>query len=247
LDPENHLAHLIKGQSHLWYEWDFGAADEEYQFLKQRYPNSFNLPALLLSTGRFEEALEDSQRNLKTDPLDPIGNSYYIWSLYFNGKKDQVFAAIQNGLTICKGRQGHLCLFLYDRIAEMYQFLGMYQQSQEICKKYFGDDIFAKHLRAKRLSIQAVNQFHMGSLEETISLLERIKLMPEESLNNNPSFHIAMIYAQMEKTSLAFRWLEKSYQNQESEMYWLKVYPSFEPLYSDPRWQQMLDKVGFPK
>ena len=44
----------------------------------------------------------------------------------------------------------------------------------------------------------------------------------------------------------AFEWLEKAYQDHENEMYWLKVEPPFEPLRSDPRWQVMLDKVGFP-
>lgn len=38
-------------------------------------------------------------------------------------------------------------------------------------------------------------------------------------------------------------WLEKAYQ---VEMYWLKVEPPLEPLHDDPRWQVMLDKVGFP-
>lgn len=46
---------------------------------------------------------------------------------------------------------------------------------------------------------------------------------------------------------MAFEWLEKAYQDHEVEMYWLKVEPSFEPLRSDPRWQGMLDKVGFPE
>ena len=44
----------------------------------------------------------------------------------------------------------------------------------------------------------------------------------------------------------AFEWLEKAYIDQEVEMYWLKVEPPFEPLKNDPRWQVMLDKVGFP-
>jgi len=30
-------------------------------------------------------------------------------------------------------------------------------------------------------------------------------------------------------------------------MYWLKVEPPFEPLRGDARWQEMLDKVGFPE
>jgi len=36
-------------------------------------------------------------------------------------------------------------------------------------------------------------------------------------------------------------------QDREVEMYWLKVEPPFEPLRNDPRWQEMLDKVGFPE
>jgi len=38
--------------------------------------------------------------------------------------------------------------------------------------------------------------------------------------------------------------LEKAYQDREEKMYWLKVEPPFEPLRNDPRWQEMLDKVG---
>jgi len=34
--------------------------------------------------------------------------------------------------------------------------------------------------------------------------------------------------------------------NHEVEMYWFKVEPPFQPLHDDPRWQEMLDKVGFP-
>jgi hypothetical protein len=64
---------------------------------------------------------------------------------------------------------------------------------------------------------------------------------------NSPSFYLAMIYAQLGEIDTAFEWLEKAYQDHEVEMYWLKVEPPFEPLRNDPRWQVMLDKVGFPE
>ena len=56
-----------------------------------------------------------------------------------------------------------------------------------------------------------------------------------------------MIYAQMGEVDLAFEWLDKAYEDHEVEMYWLKVEPPFEPLHDDSRWQEMLDKVGFPE
>jgi len=39
----------------------------------------------------------------------------------------------------------------------------------------------------------------------------------------------------------------KSLPELQGEMYWFKIELSFESLHSDPRWQVMLDKVGFPE
>lgn len=50
----------------------------------------------------------------------------------------------------------------------------------------------------------------------------------------------------MGQIDTAFEWLEKSYNDHEIEMYWLKVEPSFEPLRNDPRYKEMLAKMGFP-
>jgi hypothetical protein len=69
----------------------------------------------------------------------------------------------------------------------------------------------------------------------------------EQFISGSPSYYVALIYAQMREIDIAFKWLDKAYQDQEEEMFWLKVEPLFEPLHNDPRWQVMLDKVGFPK
>ena len=50
----------------------------------------------------------------------------------------------------------------------------------------------------------------------------------------------------MGENELAIQWLEKAYEAHEIEMVWLKVEPSFKSLYGDPRYQDLLRKVGFP-
>ena len=77
-------------------------------------------------------------------------------------------------------------------------------------------------------------------------ILEELKQMSQEFSVGSPAFYIAMLYAQMGEINLAFDWLDKAYREHEGHMYWLKVEPPFEPLRSDPRWQEMLDNVGFP-
>jgi len=78
-------------------------------------------------------------------------------------------------------------------------------------------------------------------------LLQEIKALSEESSRGSPSFYVARVYAQRGEINTAFEWLEKAYQDHEVEMYWLKVEPPFKPLRNDPRWQDLLDKVGFPE
>jgi hypothetical protein len=54
-----------------------------------------------------------------------------------------------------------------------------------------------------------------------------------------------MIYAATGRTELALQWLEKAYKDHEVEMFWLKVEPLFNPLRNEPRFKELLTKVGF--
>ena len=96
------------------------------------------------------------------------------------------------------------------------------------------------------LGYLAIAYYKTDQNSKSNDLLEEIKQMSQGSSVGSPAFYISMLYAQMGEIDLAFEWLDKAYTNQEVEMYWLKVEPPFEPLKSDPRWQEMLDKVGFP-
>jgi tetratricopeptide (TPR) repeat protein len=97
------------------------------------------------------------------------------------------------------------------------------------------------------LGALAIAYNHTDQIEKKDSILAELKQKSRKNAGGSPSFYTAMIYAQMGETDLAFEYLEKAYDAHEVEMYWLKVEPPFEPLHDDPRWQVMLDKVGFPE
>lgn len=100
---------------------------------------------------------------------------------------------------------------------------------------------------ARSLGYLGAACFKLGNLVRFNSLLSELKEQAATSPIGSPSFHLSMIYAQMGKIDMAFQWLEKSYESHEVEMYWLKVEPPFEPIRNDPRYQEMLHKVGFPE
>jgi tetratricopeptide (TPR) repeat protein len=132
---------------------------------------------------------------------------------------------------------------LRNGLGRVYIYTGKYQEAINLIEAYVNKG----NLYPRPLGNLAIAYFHTGQQMKADSILNDIKARSAKSPVGSPAFYTAMIYAQMNEADLAFEWLEKAYQDREVEMYWLKVEPPFGPLKNDPRWQEMLDKVGFPE
>ncbi len=61
-----------------------------------------------------------------------------------------------------------------------------------------------------------------------------------------PPFYIASVYVGLGDADQAFRWLERAYQDRSGYLFEVKVDPMFDPLRSDPRFRDLLRRLGFP-
>ena len=66
---------------------------------------------------------------------------------------------------------------------------------------------------------------------------------PLKDSNNN--WVVAKAYLDLGEKEKAFAELNKAYENRISSLCWLKVEPQIAPLRSDPRYQELLRKIGF--
>lgn len=57
---------------------------------------------------------------------------------------------------------------------------------------------------------------------------------------------IAVVYAGLDDKGKAFEWLEKAYQDHSPWLIWLKVDPRFDRLHGDPRFADLLRRMGLP-
>jgi hypothetical protein len=62
-----------------------------------------------------------------------------------------------------------------------------------------------------------------------------------------PPFYMTLVYAGLGEKDEAFTWLEKAYKEHSWELILLKVHPGFDPLRSDPRFQELVRQVGLPQ
>jgi len=239
IDPNNLAAHGHKARMHLWYEWDFEAAEKEVSIMKRLNPTS-SLPGLLLATGKFDEFLKGSEQALEVDPLDPYQWTWKILGLYFTNQHDLALETIEEAKKLHDIIIDQTGLWSLDvQSAYVYSYLGMYEEAISTLEKYNVGFPIA-------LSIKAIAYFHLGQADKSNQLIGEIKTSFVNLTGLSTSTSLAMIYAQMGEVDTAFEWLEKAYEDHDYWMFWIQRQLFFKPIYNDPRWQKMLDKAGFP-
>ncbi len=80
-----------------------------------------------------------------------------------------------------------------------------------------------------------------GRREDALRILEEVRGSETDPLN------VASVYAALREADAAFEWLEKAYERRQLTVTWIGVQPVFDPLRSDPRFQDLLRRFGFPE
>jgi TolB-like protein/class 3 adenylate cyclase len=240
LDPLDAIAHIMMASYSLWYGKDFNKAEMHYLIAKELAPSDESSYAsyhdLLLAEGRFQEAIPIGAKLLEIASNNPAnwGRSSLQWA--FNDDEGKMNKSIRrarqaptdNILAFTESARAYLVQKQYPKVLEI---LDLSVDAQEI---------------PRSMGLKSIAYYQIGDNENHNIELDSLIHRSTWTAGGSPSFYTAMVYASKGKVDMAFKWLEKSYQDNEVELYWLKVEPEFESLHDDPRYQEMLDKVGFP-
>ncbi len=220
-------------------EFEFAAAESEYTRALELNPNlgaaHLSYGVMLAALGRFNEALEHEQRTLDLDPLDPLA-SLWVGQIHgFQGDYDECIAQAQKVLDIDPSY-----MIAHFTLVNCYHGKGMDKESV---------DALAQLLTAvgapPQVGADLKQTFATGGMKGVL----RIQL--ERSLNPaDPGYdplNAAQAYCQLGDKDKAFTWLNKAYEAREISLMNLKVDPVFKPLRSDPRYADLVRRIGFPQ
>jgi serine/threonine protein kinase len=237
LDDRSAEAHLALAIVH-WLSLEFSAAEPEYQRAAELNPNFQNAPEaysnFLVSMGRFSEAMEQARRGLELDPLSLYSNIQVAGVFAAQRDCDKAIAQAQRTLEI----DANFGL-AYQVLAECYEAKGMYDKSIEAEARelmLFGASEEAAELKRVYATsgIKGVRQWYIKRDSD-----------PAKPGYNPTS--VAGNYALLGDKDNAFVWLEKAYEQRASELIFLKVNREWENLHSDPRYTDLLRRIGFPQ
>jgi TolB-like protein/DNA-binding winged helix-turn-helix (wHTH) protein/Tfp pilus assembly protein PilF len=93
LDPNLASAHVLLGDVHLLYEWNWPAGEKEYRRALELNPSlpeaQLGYAAYLGTLGRFDEALSHVQQAYFADPLAIDSRNDALWIYYFSGRMNE--------------------------------------------------------------------------------------------------------------------------------------------------------------
>jgi TolB-like protein/DNA-binding winged helix-turn-helix (wHTH) protein/Tfp pilus assembly protein PilF len=226
------LAFVLDG-----FDWDLDAGGKEFQRaieLNPGYATAHHWYAWHLSLlGRFDEAIVEMRKAENLDPLSLIINADLAELLGLAHSYDESIR--QSRKTIEMDPNFALA---HNQLAQAYLQKHMYAEAvAELQKavKLSGDSptCIANLARAYVAS---------GKRSEAVKLLDDLKKRSSTGYSN--SSEIAMIYASMGDNDQAMHWLEKGFEERFNPGVLLR--PGFDPLRSDPRFQNLLRHVGLP-
>jgi hypothetical protein len=85
----------------------------------------------------------------------------------------------------------------------------------------------------------------LGKNDEAMKIIGQLKTRSKE--DSRVTFYIAVIYAALGAKDQSFAWLQTAYQKRSPGVIYLKCATTFDPLRSDPRYADLLRRIGPPQ
>jgi TolB-like protein/tetratricopeptide (TPR) repeat protein len=238
-DANNAEAQCVLGNLALSFEWDFPAAERAFQKALALEPNSPTAHQwygeYLIVRNRIPEAQEETTRALDLDPLSPI--FYAARAEVFYYARDYDAAVSQAKLTLEQTPNFLLARFW---LGSAYREKKMYAQAIE--------QFSVAHSQAGDNPAMLMAYGHALAVSGDTAGAQRVlgQLRALANARYVPAVYFAGIYAGLGERDQAFAWLNKAYDERNDRLIYLAVDPIVDPLRGDPRFGELMKRLGLP-
>jgi tetratricopeptide (TPR) repeat protein len=180
--------------------------------------------------GRFDEAIAQRRRALEISPVSSTQDLAHAYS--FARKYDDAIAEFKKAIASDPGpRNPHILLaFVYDAKK-------LYREALGELERVNSDEIHV-------LGIAGYIHAHAGHTARAIQILNQLLALSRSRYVS--SYWIAVVQAALGRREDALASLEKGYRERTFLMIFLKVSPEWDSLRGDPRFTDLVQRVGIP-
>jgi serine/threonine-protein kinase len=237
LDDSLAEAHACLGAVRLFGEWDWEGAERALRHaiaLDPTYATAhLHLSEALAVTGRHDEALESVERGSELERFVPFSAFRPVVVLYYMHAFERAIDRARAGLEFFTDFwQGHWLLGLSLAGA------GRLDQAVEACEDA------ARCSGGVPLTVGALGYAFAlaGRRDDAVRLAGELERRAETGYVCGSA--VAMVYIGLDEHDRAFAWLDRAYGERDVQLVHLADYAFFDPLLADPRFADLLRKVG---
>ena len=221
----------------LFYDWDWAEAEKHLRRARTLNPEDVGVNDMYGAywevMGHSDKAVAESKRGQELDPLSLMMNTNLGVDLYYSRRYDEAIAQLEKTGNL---EPGYYNAYLY--LGQAYEQKKIYQQAIATFQKGMAQS----ERNPKLLSALGHAYAVSGERDKANQILTELR---EASRQRYVSPYLfAVIYLGLGDKDQAFVWLDKAFQDRSSFLIWLKVEPQFDSLRDDPRFQDLLRRVG---
>jgi tetratricopeptide (TPR) repeat protein len=239
LELDNNLAEAHLELANLARDaWDWKTAESEYRLTLQLNP-SFSrarsrFSTFLCNLGRYDEAMTEAYRTKELDPEQLSSRAAVPETMLLSRRYDEAIAELQTFTQVAPDSFG-----IYWMLAMAYSAKGMHHEA-------IAAQIESLRLGNKMLSSEiymGATYARAGEHKKAREILRRI----ERATDYVSPAELSVLYVSLGETEQAFATLEKAYTAHDLQLQHLNVDFSFDPIRSDPRFRDLVRRVGLPE
>jgi len=218
--------------------WQFDEAEKEYKRAIELNPNYANAhhwySAYLRTAGRLQEAMAEMKRAQQLDPLssiinDNIGNLYFL----LNGDLNAAIAEYKKVIELNPDFPR-----AHEDLGAAYLTAGRGQEAIAELQKA----VDASGRAAKELGYLGCGYAVIGQRAEAMAILKELEA--RYNRHESPGMYLAVVYGGLQRRDEAFAWLEKDFQAHVGMLTDVALYLQYESLRDDPRYLDLLRRMG---
>ena len=238
MDPSLGEAHTSLAWVHTWYDYDFVAAEREFEralALNPRYATAHQFFGFYLGMmGRYEEAYTEVKRAIRLDPLSNV----FEWSLGFiywmAHRYDQAIEQLEKALELDSNFAPAHAVLCWANLCKSRPDAAI-SAAQAAIDCSAGAVMYLANL--------AESHAAAGDRCEAQKILDHLRDLSKRQYVT--PYFLARIYTALGKRDEAVRCLEAGYLERTASLVFMKVDALLDDLRSDPRFQDLMNRVKF--
>ncbi len=179
--------------------------------------------------------MAEMERLLALDPLNSLFQCFYGQSLVFRRRSDDAIVQLRNVV-----RTEPNMVLAHGLLWFAFHQKGMYEEALAEAKEHFSLQGFGE------LEEALDRGYAQGGYAEAMRFAADTLVARSERSYVQAQW-IAQLYAHAGEKDRALDWLEKAYQERESRLVYLGVFPVWDSLRDDPRFRDLLSRMNLPE